>query len=188
MTITVNFTHTTSEARQDILSAYTFLAMNASMADVAHAAVWYDDARKVALEVARNANTSLEVGASIVAAFSPRQTWKRNVINALAFSNGEHVAGLSNNMTMARNAMSMGFDSLKGQKTNAFARNIAGDTNAVTIDIHMINAAGLDASKGVNKSEYDLLADCVRVVAKEFGLAPSVMQALIWIRQRGSHS
>lgn len=186
--ITINQTHTPVEAKQDILSAYLSLAMKASMQDIADAAVWYNDAQEVALEVARNLETSLEVGASIVAAFSPRQTWGRNVINAIEFSHGNFVPGLANNMNMAVKSLNMGFDALNGQKTNAFARNIAGDTNAVTIDVHMIKAAGLDASKGVNKTEYNLLADCVRIVAKEFGLAPSVMQALIWVVQRGSAS
>jgi hypothetical protein len=183
--ITLNLTHTQSEARQDVLSAYTQLAMRATMSDIADAAIWYDDAQAVALEVARNLETSLEVGACIVAAFSPRQTWGRNVINAIAFSNGEHVPGLANNMTMAQNALLFGFDALNGQKTNAFARNIAGDANAVTIDVWMIRAAGFDAAKGVNKSEYNLLADCVRDVAAAFGLSPAVMQALIWIVARG---
>jgi thermostable 8-oxoguanine DNA glycosylase len=49
----------------------------------------------------------------------------------------------------------------------------------------MIRAAGFDAAKGVNKSEYILLADCVRDVAAAFGLSPAVMQALIWIVARG---
>ncbi len=183
--ITLNVTHTPVEATQDILSSYLNLAMKASMQDVADAAVWYNDAQAVALDVARNLGTHLEIGASIVAAFSPRQTWGRNVINAIEFSHGNFVPGLANNRAMAETAKHIGFDALNGQKTNAFARNIAGDTNAVTIDVWMIRAAGLDASKGVNKTEYNMLADCVRTVAKEFGLAPSVMQALIWIVARG---
>ena len=139
--ITINLTHTPVEARQDVLSAYTQLAMRATMSDIAKAAIWYEDAHAVAVEVARNLNSFIEVGASVVAAFSPRQTWGRNVANAIAFSHGEHVPGLANNMTMANNSLTMGFDALNGQKTNAFARNIAGDTNAVTIDVWMIRAA-----------------------------------------------
>ena len=184
--ITINLTHTPVEARQDVLSAYTQLAMRATMSDIAKAAIWYEDAHAVAVEVARNLNSFIEVGASVVAAFSPRQTWGRNVVNAIAFSQGEHVPGLANNMVMANNSLTLGFDALNGQKTNAFARNIAGDTNAVTIDVWMIRAAGFDATKGVNKSDYNLLAECVRDVAKAFGIAPSVMQALIWIVKRGS--
>ena len=183
--ITINHTHTVIEAKEDILSAYLSLAMKATMSDVASAATWYNDAQEVALEVARNLGTHLEIGASIVAAFSPRQTWGRNVINAIEFSHGNFVPGLANNRAMAETAKYIGFDALNGQKTNAFARNIAGDTQAVTIDVWMIRAAGMDASKGVNKSEYNMLADCVRTVAKEFGIAPSVMQALIWIVARG---
>jgi hypothetical protein len=50
----------------------------------------------------------------------------------------------------------------------------------------MIRAAGLDASKGVNKTQYNTLANSVRTIAKEFGLTPRTAQALIWIVKRGS--
>jgi hypothetical protein len=82
--------------------------------------------------------------------------------------------------------LTMGFEALNGQKTNAFARAIAGDSDAVVIDVWMIRAAGLDASKGVNKTQYNTLVDSVRNVAKEFGLTPRTAQALIWIVKRGS--
>ena len=87
---------------------------------------------------------------------------------------------------MAQAALELGFDALKGQKTNAFARAIAGDTDAVVIDVWMIRAAGMDASKGVNKSDYNMLADTVRNIASEHGLTPRTAQALIWIVKRGS--
>jgi hypothetical protein len=87
---------------------------------------------------------------------------------------------------MAESAMTNGFNALNGQKTNAFARAIAGDSDAVVIDVWMIRAAGLDASKGVNKTQYNTLVDSVRKVAKEFGLTPRTAQALIWIVKRGS--
>ena len=76
---------------------------------------------------------------------------------------------------------SKGFDALNGQKTNAFARAISGDLDAVVIDVWMIRAAGLDASKGVNKTQYKELSEAVVKVAKEFGLTPRTTQALIWI-------
>jgi hypothetical protein len=100
---------------------------------------------------------------------------------------GKPVAGLGNNIRMAESAMTLGFDALNGQKTNAFARAIAGDPNAVVIDVWMIRAAGLDASKGVNKTQYNTLADSVRKVAKEFGITPRTAQALIWIIVRGNN-
>jgi len=160
--------------------------MQATLAQVEQASVWYHDAQDVAHNVASNLGVSMEVGASIVAAFSPRERWSSNVHKALSFSMGMQVKGLTNNIKMANDALELGFDALKGQKTNAFARAIAGDTDAVVIDVWMIRAAGMDASKGVNKSDYNMLADTVRKIASEHGLTPRTAQALIWIVKRGS--
>ena len=166
--------------------SYYQCILQATLAQVEAASVWYHEAQEVAEDVAENLGVSLEVGASIVAAFSPRERWSSNVAKSLAFSMGKPVAGLSNNLAMANNSLVMGFDALNGQKTNAFARAIAGDSDAVVIDVWMIRAAGMDGSKGVNKSQYNTLVDSVRKVAKEFGLTPRTAQALIWIVKRGS--
>jgi hypothetical protein len=88
---------------------------------------------------------------------------------------------------MADASLVHGFDALKGQKTNAFARAIAGDPNAVVIDVWMCRAGGLDRDDP-NKSQYNMLADAVRNIASEHGLTPRTTQALIWIVKRGSHS
>ena len=166
--------------------AYSDLIMQATMQQVEQASVWYFEAQEVAEDVAEILGTSLEVGASIVSAFSPRERWATNVAKAYAFANGKPVAGLQNNYRMAQAALENGFAALKGQKTNAFARAIAGDPNAVVIDVWMIRAAGMDSSKGVNKSDYNMLADTVRKIASEHGLTPRTAQALIWIVKRGS--
>ena len=166
--------------------SYYQCILQATLAQVEQASVWYFEAQEVAEDVAENLGVSLEVGASIVAAFSPRERWASNVAKSLAFSMGKPVVGLSNNLNMANNSLVMGFDALNGQKTNAFARAIAGDSDAVVIDVWMIRAAGMDASKGVNKTQYNTLADSVRKIAKEFGLTPRTAQALIWIVKRGS--
>ena len=166
---------------------YNNCILQATLAQVEQASVWYFEAQEVAEDVAEILGTSLEVGASIVSAFSPRERWASNVAKAYAFANGKPVTGLSNNLKMANAALENGFDALKGQKTNAFARAIAGDTNAVVIDTWMIKAAGMDASKGVNKSDYNMLADTVRNIASEHGLTPRTAQALIWIVKRGNH-
>jgi hypothetical protein len=171
-----------------VTDTYRSLVMQATLAQVEQAAVWYHEAQEVAEDVAENLSASLEVGASIVAAFSPRERWASNVAKSLAFSMGKPVAGLQNNIRMAQNAMTLGFDALNGQKTNAFARAIAGDANAIVIDVWMIRAAGMDASKGVNKTQYNELSEAVNTVAKEFGITPRTAQALIWIIVRGNHA
>jgi hypothetical protein len=86
---------------------------------------------------------------------------------------------------MAQAALDLGFDALKGLKTNAFARAIAGDTDAVVIDVWMMRAA-LMQTDSPNKSQYNMLADTVRKIAGEHGITPRTCQALIWIVKRGS--
>ena len=177
---------TATEQTADYL--YHGCMMQATFGQVEQASVWYHDAEEVAEEVARNLDATLEVGASIVAAFSPRERWSTNVSKAIAYSLGQRPKGLQNNLTMADNAVTMGFDALRGQKTNAFARAIAGDHDAVVIDTWMLKAAGMDSNKGVNKTQYNMLADAVRRMASEHGLTPRTTQALIWIVKRGSAS
>jgi len=126
----------------------------------------------------------VENAASIVSAFSPRQSWSLNIRNAYAFARGEDVRCLTNNLVMASNAVELGFDALKGQKTNAFARAIAGDTTAVVIDIWMCRAANL-GTDSPNKSQYNSLADAVRDAAALYNISPRTAQALIWIIVRG---
>jgi hypothetical protein len=85
---------------------------------------------------------------------------------------------------MADAALAAGFDALKGPKTNAFARAIAGDTNAVVIDVWMMRAAGMETDSP-NKTQYALLSEAVTAVAAQFGITPRTAQALIWIIVRG---
>ena len=161
--------------------------MRATLAQVEQASVWYFDAESVAREVAANMSLDLDRAACIVSAFSPRERWSVNVRKALAYSVGLPVAGLTNNVNMADASLVHGFDALKGLKTNAFARAIAGDTDAVVIDVWMCRAANL-GTDSPNKTQYNFLADAVRDAAQLFGLTPRTAQALIWIIVRGSHA
>jgi hypothetical protein len=166
---------------------YRDILMTATLGQVEEASVWYRDAEEVAEEVARNLDTTLEVGASVVSAFSPRERWSSNITKAIAFSLGHAVKGLPNNLKMAQTSLTLGFDALRGPKTNAFARAIAGDNDAVVIDIWMCRAAGLPTDSP-SQSQYNELSRAVRNVAKEFGLTPRTTQALIWVIVRGSAS
>jgi len=169
------------------VDTFRSIVLTASLAQCEQASIWYRDAEEVAEEVARNLGTSLDVGASIVAAFSPRERWSTNVSKAIAFSLGHKPAGLQNNLRMAEASLSLSFDALKGLKTNAFARAIAGDTDAVVIDVWMCRAAMLDTDSP-NVGQYRMLSDAIRIVAREFGLTPRTVQALIWIIVRGGAS
>ena len=164
---------------------YRDLASKATFGQVEQASKWYVDAERIAEKVAENLGTTLEVGASVVSAFSPRERWSVNVARAIAWSLGQDVACLKNNLVMANNALTLGFAALKGLKTNSFAKAIAGDEQAVVIDVWMLRAVGIE-KKTPNQSSYNELANAVKTVAFEFGMTPRAMQALIWIVVRGS--
>lgn len=169
---------------------YLEIATQATASQIELATQWYADAELVAHDVvrilaSRGINATLEQGASIVSSFSPRQRWARNVVQALEFAHTGKANGLPNNLKMAQNSLTLGFDALKGLKTNAFARAIAGDENAVTIDVWMCYAGGLDTNSP-NKTQYREMAQAVRDVAIYLGLTPRTTQALIWIIFRGS--
>jgi hypothetical protein len=169
----------------DYYAIYSGLIKNATFGQVEQASKWYLDAERVAAQVARNLDSTLEVGASVVSAFSPRERWTNNVTKAISFSLGNHIPGFKNNMLMANNAIAFGYDALKGLKTNAFARAIAGDENAVVIDVWMLRAVGIE-KKTPNQTQYKQLADAVAKVAFDNGMTPRATQALIWIVVRGS--
>ena len=181
-TITIDQTdyHTTVAMFSDFI-------MRATLAQVEQSSAWYFGAEAVAREVAANMTLDLDRAACIVSAFSPRERWASNVRKALDYSVGRPVMGLSNNVAMADASLVHGFDALKGLKTNAFARAIAGDTDAVVIDVWMCRAADL-GTDSPNKTQYNFLADAVRDAAQLFGLSPRTAQALIWIIVRGGHA
>jgi hypothetical protein len=174
--------------RNDIdraISNYSAILDSATVAHESMARTWYDEAHDIALNMSNLCGLSIEKCASILAAFSPRERWASNVKYANMFINGGTPPTLTNNINMAYAAMSLGFDALNGRKTNAFARNIAGDKDAVTIDVWMIRAAGMDANKGVNDTEYKLLSEIVKELAADRAMYPATAQALIWIIVRG---
>ena len=177
--------NTSLENIDNYTETFSSLIEYATFGDIEKAALWYADAERVALEVARNLDASLEVGASVVSAFSPRERWSSNVTKAIAFSLGEKVTGLSNNLKMANDSVHLGFDALKGAKTNAFARAIAGDTEAVVIDVWMMRAARMEVDSP-NKTQYTELSQAIKRVARMNEMTPRTVQALIWIIVRGS--
>ena len=175
-TLTANETYTATATE-----LYRNLVLQATLGQVEQASVWYHEAQ----EVANNLNASLEIGAGVVSAFSPRERWTSNITKSVAFSLGHEVKGLANNLKMANDVLAGGIDSLKGMKTNAFARAIFGDTDAVVVDVWMMRAAQMPTDSPT-QGQYHALTLAVETVAREFGLTPRTTQALIWIVVRGS--
>ena len=182
---------TRNEIDMNYENTYRQIVKSAKASQIEQATQWYADAEDVAHEIVdiyktRGMDVSLEQAASIVSAFSPRQRWSTNVRQALRFAHGDDTMRcLPNNLKMAQRALEIGFDALNGKKTNSFARNIAGDENAITIDIWMMRSAGL-TKDSPNKTDYSQLSEAIEKIAQETAMTPRTIQALIWVVYRGS--
>ena len=159
----------------------------ATVADFQAARAWYVEANQFAerLTVIRP-EWSMAVACSVVSAFSPRVTWSHNKAKALQYAQGITPKGLRSHVAAADRCCRDGFDGLRGLKTNAFARAIAGQPDAVVVDVWMCRAAGL-GKDAPNKTEYRAIADAIRSIAgtPTVCMAPAVLQALLWIVIRG---
>lgn len=158
-------------------------AATATLFDLKDAEQWYADAGSFAQSLPRH-DWSFATACSVVSAFSPRVTWAQNKRKAMDYAHGITPKGLKAHVAAADRCVVDGFDGLRGLKTNAFARAIAGDGNAVVVDVWMCRAARL-GKDAPNKGEYNAIAEAVRTVAAEYGMTPAMMQAMIWIVVRG---
>jgi len=151
---------------------------------------WYAHAREEARIMALDNDVSEEIAAYVIAATSPRTFWSSNVKHAraiLAYEDAPSGAlGTNHARGMAIRDYGIGHIG-NGPKVNAFARNIAGDWDAVTIDMWAFAAAcgDLPASMLARRGAYETVADAYRIAAKKFGIAPAQMQAIVWVAIRG---
>ena len=180
--------------RSIALSNFIGLLSRATEADYRAARAWYTDARAFAVVELQSIRPdwSLQVAASVVSAFSPRVTWAHNKAKALQYAQGITPRGLRSHVDAADRCVREGFNGLRGPKTNAFARAIAGDDNAVVVDVWMCRAAGLTKADGTPKDaptavEYRAIADAIRTIAATptVCMEPATLQALLWIIVRG---
>ena len=115
--------------------------------------------------------------------------WDRNMLVAREHMQGKKHLGMPDSAKRADRVLLHGIEALNtptGHKTYNFAWNLFGDYDAVTIDSHMIRAAGLEQDGVSSGLMYEELSQAVRRLAKRHGLRNAEMQALIWIAQRKS--
>lgn len=175
----------------------------ATVSDVEAGAQWYSEAGQLAADLAIHSNNwgtvSPRTAAAVIAQLSPRTTWTRNVQAATALIHGDEtdareVGAIGANVERAAVALAAGstggdaIDTINGPKTNAFARNIAGDTEAVTVDVWAARVADLDETLLGRKGAYDAVAHAYRVAARRRGVTPTTMQATTWIVARNGRA
>lgn len=183
-------THTTARyetVRTRATESFIALLANATLFDLHAAEAWYTEAGEFARRLCFiRPEWNMEISCSVVSAFSPRVTWAHNKSKAYQYAQGITPKGLRSHVVAADRCCRMGFDGLRGPKTNAFARAIAGDSSAVVVDVWMCRAAGL-GKDAPNATEYRAIADAIRSIARTPAvcMAPATLQALLWIIVRG---
>lgn len=148
---------------------------------------WYHDANALIGTMADETGIEHTRMAGIVAALSPRVRWATNLDAALRMARAARnrrgqpiVAGLPINRNRAwliARTGNIDFN-IRGPKVNAFYRNLIGDLRAVTIDVWMLNAAGV---KYANASNIRDITAAVTSIATDVGLEPAEVQAIIWV-------
>lgn len=161
---------------------------------------WYATAHSLAQDIAYRCDMTVDQVAGVIAALSPQNRWPSNLIDAAAYC---EAANTGNPKPSARtfllnqerawviaNGTADWREVLKGPKVRAFAANISGNLEPVTVDLWATRAATGDPKAGSPKNEKQRQAiqSAYAVLADETGLLPAQFQAVIWCVIRGKES
>lgn len=168
----------------------------ATPADLEEGASWYPKAYGIASDLVLGHEVdSTEHGAALLAALSPRTDWARNVAGAVAMAYGNEAAGcLGANVERAERVLRADEPVADLNRTGtapkieAFARNILGDVEVVTVDVWACRVANLDETRLSRKGAYEAVAHCYRLAARRRGVDPRTMQATTWVIARNGRA
>jgi hypothetical protein len=119
---------------------------------------------------------------NFVAATSPRMPVMRNLDAAIQaynqYMSGEEFTGFMS--THVPNILrAFKGEDLSGAKVSNFAKAMSGDPNAVTLDVWMARAFGMNKDQ-FNPVQYQALSDAIRELASNAGVQPRQYQAAVW--------
>lgn len=156
---------------------------------------WYANARALAAELmAIRPDWTLEKSCAVISALSPQCRWNLNARQARAAAQGAELPRpcLPDNRARVARVMASDnpadeFDPVDAPKIFRFARNIAGDDSAVTVDVWAARVAlGLGRKGKPDKllgrvGAYAAIEHSYRLAAARLGLTPSAAQAIAWL-------
>ena len=148
----------------------------------ASGAGWYDSANVSIRAFCDRTGYDVARVCDVLALTSPRVTVRRNVSLALAYLATGSAPGIVPSVRAAL-AHYEATGVIRGLKTSAFARALAGDVDAVVIDVWMWRALGLDWPS-VTPKRYRRAAATVRGIATRADMTPAATQAAIWVATR----
>lgn len=164
---------------------------------------WYDRAQDFCRNTGLELGVPYDVVAAVVAVLSPRQSWVDNKNYAhgiiewfqsgLDTPNTEDFPVFKVNVDKAWGILTANQNNetftqfVRGPKVTAFYHNLLGHNAYLTIDTHALNAwcGGVREFHKYTKKERTQCDADYRVVAEHLGLAPSALQAIIWVTWRG---
>lgn len=167
---------------------------SASAKQWASGVAWYANARAFALRLAWRYSVPFETVCGVISALSPGVYWELNQTQAESLIRGDENPSLSTygrQVEKARRILSarltdvLAIRKILGRrafKTWAFFDNIRNpESSEVTIDQHIIDAAGLTTvwTKSARNCYYRLAA-IIRQLAAHYCLRPYEAQAIIW--------
>ena len=153
---------------------------------------WYDEARQLTVKLSLMSEYTTAQVAAAMAHLSPRLRWNQNVeaITDLVLYGTLPAYVMQGPAKRARKALvaaePMNTFGKRAKKTLAFARNINGDVNAVTVDTWILDVVGITEQQLKLVGVYDAVAHAYRLAAKRRGFTPAELQAITWIVVRGS--
>jgi hypothetical protein len=161
---------------------------------------WYDRVREEIRREALRLDVQASTLAIITAVLSPRCPWQFNLPAAVELvaawkqCREPRLVGpvLPANKVKAWELLCAGacsdvaglLDRLTGPKVQAFARNLCGYADPVTVDVWMKRAAGYAESTKLTKTRYAVIAFAVQDLACFLRAAPCNVQAIIWTAAR----
>lgn len=162
---------------------------------------WYgEDAEHFLATLVRLGAPTREHAAAVTSQHSPRTPWARNKDAAVAHIVGGALAArelgaMGENTARAEIALRSDdpVATIRGPKTSAFARNLLGDREAVTVDVWAARVAFGETSEDPESDlgkvgVYDAVAHCYRLAARRIGVDPTTMQATTWIVARNGRA
>ncbi len=157
--------------------------------DIASGVEWYPNARICVNVWAEQHKLSRATVACIVAALSPQNDWKTNLIQAGDVVAGipPRIGGIRANITKAQRIYTDRAESTLpyfpcGPKVASFALNLAGSDTAVTVDTHAAQAALADVASTVwlKWQPYLCFVSAYEIAANYVSQPASTFQAIIW--------
>lgn len=192
-TLNATFKLDEAELAENILRAYDA----ATPAERIEGAAWYPAALELAATIADTFGYTVVQAAKVIAATSAQTGWSANTtqafraVGAYKQTGREFPEGIglrSGRQWITICEILEGTYAGTSPKWSAFAANIVGDKNAVTVDRHAMRVAMADGVKydSITLGNYRKIAAAYRIAAEARGVDPCDMQAIVWVSYRNA--